>query len=64
MKENSRAGRSAFRMTAKGKTVFVSFSQKETQGVKDNIRDILTESFEERYLKAVQQSSEEEKGTL
>lgn len=42
----------------KGKLVFVSFSKNESVGLKDSMRDILTDSFEKRYMKSVKQSSE------
>lgn len=42
----------------KGKLVFVSFSKNESVGLKDSMRDILTDSFEKRYMESVKQSSE------
>ena len=59
MNKEKLADRSAFKMIIRGKPVFVSFSETESVGLKDKIRDILTESFEERYLKSVKQCSKE-----
>lgn len=59
MNKERLADRSAFKMIIRGKPVFVSFSKTESVGLKDKVRDILTESFEERYLKSVKQYSEE-----
>lgn len=50
---------SAFKMTIRGKPVLVSFCKTESVGLKDKVRDILTESFEERYLETVKQYSKE-----
>lgn len=51
------ADKSAFRMIIKGKPVFISFSKTGSVGLKDKVRDILTESFEERYMKSLEMSS-------
>lgn len=48
---------SAFTMTIIGKPVLVAFSKTESVGLKDEVRDILTKSLEERYLESVKQYS-------
>lgn len=48
---------SAFTMMVSGKPVIVSFSKTESVGLKDEVRDILTKSLEERYLESVKQYS-------
>lgn len=41
-----------------GKLVYISFSKKESEGLKNSVRDILTDSFEKRYMESVAQPLE------
>lgn len=36
-----------------GMLVYISFSKEESEGLKNSIRDILTDSFEKRYMESV-----------
>ena len=49
---------SAFTMMVNGAPVLVAFSKTESAGLKDEVRDILTKSLEERYLESIKQKSE------
>ncbi|MCM1412511.1 MAG: hypothetical protein NC305_18505, partial [Lachnospiraceae bacterium] len=49
MFENKISESPVFRLSLKGAAVTVRFSDIETGDVKDRIRDILTESYEERF---------------
>lgn len=43
------------RLNLKGAAVTVRFSDTETEDVKGRIRDILTESYEERFQRGIQE---------
>jgi len=49
MSENSKTGSPVFRLDIGGAAVTVRFSDTETADIKARIRDILTESYEERF---------------
>lgn len=55
MSENNNSGNPAFRLDIGGVAVTVRFSDTETADVKDRIRDILTESYEERFQRSIQE---------
>lgn len=44
-----------FRLDVSGKVVTVRFSETEAPDIKTRIRDILTESYEERFQRKVQE---------
>lgn len=44
-----------FRLNLKGAAVTVRFSDTETDDVKSRIRDILTESYQERFQRGIQE---------
>lgn len=58
MSENQEKGSPAFRLDINGAAVTVRFSDTETADVKARIRDILTESYEERCQRTVQECAQ------
>lgn len=54
MSENRTNMSPVFRLSLKGAAVTVRFSDTETDDVKGRIRDILTESYEERLQRSIQ----------
>lgn len=54
MSENKVNGSPVFRLNLKGAVVTVRFSDTETADVKNRIRDILTESYAERFQRDIQ----------
>lgn len=55
MSENKKSGSPVFRLSLKGAAVTVRFSDTETDDVKSRVRDILTESYEERFQRGIQE---------
>lgn len=55
MSENNNSGNPVFRLDISGAAVMVRFSDTETADVKERIRDILTESYEERFQRSIQE---------
>lgn len=49
---------SVLRLDVNGAVVMVRFSKTETPDIKDRIRDILTESYEERFQRNIQECME------
>ena len=47
-----------FRLDVNGAVVTVRFSDTETEDVKARVRDILTESYEERFQRTVQECAQ------
>lgn len=58
MSENRTSGSPVFRLDIGGAAVTVRFSDTETTDVKVRIRDILTESYEERFQRNVQECTQ------
>lgn len=58
MSENNNSGNPVFRFDMGGAAVTVRFSDTETADVKDRIRDILTESYEERFQRSIQECAQ------
>lgn len=55
--ENSKsASDKVINMHLNGNAVTIRFSRTETTGTKDNVRDILTNAYEERYQRVLKQS--------
>ncbi|MCM1193129.1 MAG: hypothetical protein NC305_14890 [Lachnospiraceae bacterium] len=54
MSEDKVNGSPVFRLNLKDAVVTVRFSDTETDDVKGRIRDILTESYEERLQRSIQ----------
>lgn len=46
----------SFRKIINGKEVKIAFSETESVGVKERVRDILTNSFEEQFLNTTEKS--------
>lgn len=55
MYESKKSGSSVFRLNINGAAVTVKFSDTETADIKDRIREILTESYEERFQRNIQE---------
>lgn len=55
MYESKKSGSSVFRLDINGAAVTVKFSDTETADIKDRIREILTESYEERFQRNIQE---------
>ena len=55
MFEDQKNGSPVFRFDINGAAVTVRFSDTETADVKDKIREILTESYEERFQRNIQE---------
>ena len=55
MSESQKNGSPVFRLDINGAAVTVRFSDTETADVKDRIREILTESYEERFQRNIQE---------
>lgn len=58
MSENNNNGNPVFRLDIGGAAVMVRFSDTETTDIKDRIRDILTESYEERFQRSIQECAQ------
>ena len=58
MSENQKNGSPVFRIDINGAVVTVRFSDTETADVKARVRDILTESYEERFQRTVQECAQ------
>lgn len=58
MSENQKNKNPIFRIDINGAAVTVKFSDTETAGVKARIRDILTESYEERFQRNIQECAQ------
>ena len=54
MPENQEKTNPVFKLDINGTSVIVTFSASETPDIKTRIRDILTESYEERIQNTVQ----------
>ena len=54
MPENQENPSPVFKLDINGTSVIVTFSSIETPDIKDRVRDILTESYEERVQNTVQ----------
>ncbi len=58
MSESSKNVSPVFRLNMNGAAVTVRFSDTETADVKARIRDILTESYEERFQRNIQECAQ------
>lgn len=58
MSGNPKNGSPVFRLDINGTVVTVRFSDTETADVKARIRDILTESYEERFKRTIQECAQ------
>ena len=58
MSENQKNGSPVFWIDINGAVVTVRFSDTETADVKARVRDILTESYEERFQRTVQECAQ------
>lgn len=55
MTENQRNSSPVFRFNINGSPITITFSDTESKDVKARVRDILTESYEERIQKRIQE---------
>ena len=58
MSESRKNESPVFRLDINGAVVTVRFSDTETADVKARVRDILTESYEERFQRTVQECAQ------
>lgn len=58
MYENQKNSGPVFRLDVNGTVVTVRFSETEMPDIKAKIRDILTESYEERFQRRIQERME------
>jgi len=58
MSERKISSSPVLRLNLKGAAVTVRFSDTETDDVKGRIRDILTESYEERFQRGIQECAQ------
>lgn len=55
--KNNGCSEATYRMIVKGRPIKIKFKETETVGLKERIRDILTESYEERCLEKLKNFS-------
>lgn len=53
---DQKCGNPVFQLDIDGTVVVVRFSETETADIKARVRDILTESYEERFQRKIQES--------